>query len=178
MASTLKVNTIQHTGGTSAMTIDSSGRILTPARPYFQVTKTTSQETTAGTSAAAPIIQFDQVNNNIGSCWNTSNHQFVAPLDGVYQFNFGLLLSNIADGDDSLHVFIAINGAVKQFFLRSPGEAANNGPGYGGFLHCQGSAAYYLTSNQTVDLRFRGDTDPISIHGSDVHCNFNGYLVG
>ena len=36
MASTLKVNTIQHTGGTTGMTIDSSGRVLTPARPSFQ----------------------------------------------------------------------------------------------------------------------------------------------
>ena len=34
--STLFVNNIKHTGGTSAMTIDSSGRVLTPARPSFQ----------------------------------------------------------------------------------------------------------------------------------------------
>ena len=32
MASELHVDAIKHSGGTSAMTIDSSGRILTPAR--------------------------------------------------------------------------------------------------------------------------------------------------
>ena len=31
----LGVQTIQHTNGTDAMTIDSSGRILTPARPFI-----------------------------------------------------------------------------------------------------------------------------------------------
>ena len=35
MASTLKVNTIQHTGGTSGMTIDSGGRVTMPTRPAF-----------------------------------------------------------------------------------------------------------------------------------------------
>ena len=37
MASELGVQTIQHTNGTDAMTIDSSGRVLTPARPLFRV---------------------------------------------------------------------------------------------------------------------------------------------
>ena len=35
MASILKVENISHTNGTAAMTIDSSGRILTPARPVL-----------------------------------------------------------------------------------------------------------------------------------------------
>ena len=34
----LKVNTIQSTGGTTAMTIDSSGRILQPAKPCLLYT--------------------------------------------------------------------------------------------------------------------------------------------
>jgi len=35
MASELGVQTIQHTNGTDAMTIDSSGRALQPALPRF-----------------------------------------------------------------------------------------------------------------------------------------------
>ena len=38
MASTLKVNTIQHTGGPTGMTIDSSGRVKTPNVINFNVT--------------------------------------------------------------------------------------------------------------------------------------------
>ena len=37
MASILKVNEIQHTGGTTALTVDTNGRLLTPARPAFSV---------------------------------------------------------------------------------------------------------------------------------------------
>ena len=47
MASELGVQTIQHTNGTDAMTIDSSGYVIAPARPLFRVgmTNTTSGST-------------------------------------------------------------------------------------------------------------------------------------
>ena len=38
MASTLKVNTIAHSGGTNAMTIDSSGNVNFPQRVTIGVT--------------------------------------------------------------------------------------------------------------------------------------------
>ena len=37
MASELHVDAIKHSGGTSAMTIDSSGRVFQPSKPMFQV---------------------------------------------------------------------------------------------------------------------------------------------
>ena len=37
MASELGVQTIQHTNGTDAMTIDSSGRVVISQRPYISV---------------------------------------------------------------------------------------------------------------------------------------------
>ena len=42
MASTLRVNTIAHSGGTNAMTIDSGGRMVQSNRPVFFVTLTTA----------------------------------------------------------------------------------------------------------------------------------------
>ena len=42
--STLKVGTIQdHASSTTAMTIDSSGRVLQPAKPAFRVSKTNQE---------------------------------------------------------------------------------------------------------------------------------------
>jgi len=57
MASILKVNEIQHTGGTTAATIDSSGRILTPARPLFMAPGNASgyQNTSAAIVMTADI---------------------------------------------------------------------------------------------------------------------------
>ena len=37
MASTLKVQNIAHTGGTTALTVDSSGRILQPVKPILSL---------------------------------------------------------------------------------------------------------------------------------------------
>ena len=39
MSSILKVDTIQNTGGTTGLTIDSSGAILRPVLPYGQASK-------------------------------------------------------------------------------------------------------------------------------------------
>jgi len=61
MASILKVNEIQHTGGTTAATIDSSGRILTPARPLFMA------------PGNASGYQNTSASNTIISDWNTSD---------------------------------------------------------------------------------------------------------
>ena len=36
MASTLKVNEIQHTSGTTALSIDTGGRVLQPTKPAFK----------------------------------------------------------------------------------------------------------------------------------------------
>ena len=60
MASTLKVNTIQHTGGTTGMTIDSSGRILTPARPSFQYD---ISNYSGGTNYLSSTYEFGQQND-------------------------------------------------------------------------------------------------------------------
>ena len=47
MASTLKVDTIAHSGGTSAMTIDSSGRINKSVMPYIYLRGNSSSEVTS-----------------------------------------------------------------------------------------------------------------------------------
>ena len=179
MASILKVNTIQDaTNSTTAISVDTAGRVTTPARPYFLVNTTGTQSTTANSSATAAVVQFSSVEFNVGSHWSTSNHNFVAPVNGIYQFNAMLLLNNVANGDDEIHVFFQIDSSVKNFFARSPGEAANGGAGYGGFLHVQGSASYYLTANQTIDIRYRADGGEIGVFGSSTHSHFSGYLVG
>ena len=84
MASTLKVNTIQHTGGTTGMTIDSSGRVTTSTnRPAFVARRTSGSST--------GIIIFDTVLLNQGSHYDNSNGRFTAPIAGLYSFSFNVL---------------------------------------------------------------------------------------
>ena len=93
MASTLKVNTIQHTGGTSALTIDSTGRILTPARPMFDVAKSSSQSLS---NATVTKITWDTENYDIGG--NFANNKFTAPITGKYHMSTVLTYSTMVAG--------------------------------------------------------------------------------
>ena len=93
MASTLKVNTIQHTGGTSALTIDSTGRILTPARPMFDVAKSSTQTISSG---SVTKVTWDTENYDIGG--NFASDKFTAPIAGKYHMNALLTMSTITAG--------------------------------------------------------------------------------
>ena len=88
-----KVNTIKHTGGTSALTIDSTGRILTPARPMFDVAKSSTQSISSGTPTK---VTWDTENYDIGG--NFASDKFTAPIAGKYHMNALLTLSTIIAG--------------------------------------------------------------------------------
>ena len=92
MASTLKVNTIAHSGGTDALTIDSTGRVLTPARPMFYATM-------SQTTAANNVVKFDIVEVNVGTCYSIATGRFTAPITGYYWFAYNVMSDN--DGTDA-----------------------------------------------------------------------------
>ena len=99
MASTLKVNTIQHTGGTTGLTIDSSGRVLQPNVVAWFVNKTSTQTA----SGAGELITFDTVKLNQGSGFQTSGgnaNKFVAPVHGIYTTSATLLTINDTNTHD------------------------------------------------------------------------------
>ena len=108
MTSILKVSEIQDpTNSNTALSIDSTGRILTPARPAFSVIHI---ETTASAQAQTGHIQFNTVDTNVGSHWSTSNNRFEVPVNGVYHFAFsGLGCNSVASpvaAAGSAHVVI------------------------------------------------------------------------
>ena len=92
--STLKVGTIQGpVNSNTAISIDSSGRILTPSRPIFDVAKSTTQtiQTTTLTK-----VTWDTVNYDIGS--NFASNKFTAPVAGKYFMNALVTFSQMAAG--------------------------------------------------------------------------------
>ena len=75
--STLFVNNISHTNDTSAMTIDTSGTILTPARPFMLLLlgMTTSQ---TGITGFTEVVLTPHT-TNIGGHYSTSTGRFTVP---------------------------------------------------------------------------------------------------
>lgn len=88
MASIINVDQIGHsTSATTALTIDSSGRILTPARPAFSVYRTDGSST-----GVTGHVTFNNTHFDIGGNWNTN--YFEAPIAGIYMFSWNMFSSD------------------------------------------------------------------------------------
>ena len=177
-ADTFRMNTIKsQDSDVTAMNIDTTGRILTPARPAFWI----GMETTT-TAANSGTIIFDYVKKNIGNHYSTSTGKFTAPVDGWYQFTFSILYQGVATTDDSLHTHLRINGADSEstwLWDRADGLDANGYSGTGGYLNSRGAAGLYLDANDTAEL-FYSCSGAIQVHGNTNKSwsQWSGYLVG
>jgi len=173
MASELGVQTIQHTNGTDAMTIDSTGRVLTPARPAFSVNQSTALSA-ADYTAAETVIPFNTEDFDIGSNVTiNSNAVFTAPVAGVYQFNLTLILGTpTAAAWVSSYLYID-NAQVSNSDLSYRNLQDPVGEDY---ISLASSHLIQLTATQTVTPYFRvnGDTTVTVRAGT----RFSGYLVG
>lgn len=96
MASELGVQTIQHTNGTDALTIDSTGRITKPNGIFFygQLTQGNAQDNSHPYTTLDTDIRFDQIKVNRGSAYTESNGRFTAPVAGIYRLHVNMLKSN------------------------------------------------------------------------------------
>ena len=162
--STLKVQTIQHTNGTNGMTIDGSGRILTPNRPAFRVRKT-SQQTA---SADNELITWDSIDLNIGS--HFASNIFTAPIAGVYFFTAAVLTPNNSTVQTYGFRHTPSGGSVANVFLLHSPNASVHETVSGSFIHQMGA-------NDTMGLHIRGSGN--GVYGeSDQWNSWSGFLIG
>ena len=76
VATNIQSDTIKHSGGTTAMTIDSVGRVKEPAKPAFNARRNGD-----GDIASGNRYVFTSTTVNVGNHFNTSNGTFTAPID-------------------------------------------------------------------------------------------------
>ena len=159
--SNLLVQNIKHTNGTTAQTVDSSGRVTTPARPAFMARRTSNQS--AGT------VVFDTVMINQGSHYDNSNGRFTAPIAGLYSFSCSVLTDN--DGTNAyFNTNLLVNGAIYAVY-QGRTEDDNDFPGIVNVIASLSASNYVEVTHP--------DT---AIYGTSAATSnftyFCGYLIG
>ena len=172
MASIIGVNELQHTNGTTAATIDSSGRILTPARPAFHVNKNGTDQS-LGSSTSAVEITWSNAVLDVGNHFDFSDNSYVVPVTGNYfiqcsiKINFsgsaGTYWSHTLRADDTqLFQFQQLQAVANQL-----GNCVNNG-----------SAVYPLTAGQRLTVTVNVSEINCIVDGPTLQTYFSGYLIG
>ena len=163
MASTLKVNEIQHTGGTSAMVIDNGGRVLQPTKPAFKTYRTGGWQSVSS-SGVWHTLTFNLEDHDIGGDYNTSTYTFTCPSTGVYFF--GAQYQH--DANDSARIRLWTG-------TTSIGMADN---GIQGDMS-QVNVTHYMTAGTTVLAQAQlGNVNADDWYASMQASYFFGYLIG
>ena len=164
---TVKTDAITDPAGTSALTIDSTGRILQPAKPSFFAhgTSTSWQSLSSG----GVVTELDATDHNIGTCYDTSNGKFTAPVTGVYCLQFNLY---VKQSSNSASFSVYHNGS--EFSNSYPTIRAYRNDGDANDETLGLTWTYLYTANDYVEIRSSGQTSEYV----PVRSYFSGFLVG
>ena len=168
MASILKVNTIQDaTNSNTAISVDTAGRVTTPATPAFFAGRTGGDATfTLGT------FPLNVTRINVGNCWNTSTYKFTAPVAGLYRFDAQAYYNN---GAGNFRLKIRKNNSVDLATgaITASGNDESLNVSIIESLSVNDTVDLYSDENESQTLYYNINN---STHGA--HTYFLGYLIG
>tara|TARA_R100000654_G_scaffold4273_1_gene12731 strand:+ start:919 stop:1440 length:522 start_codon:yes stop_codon:yes gene_type:complete len=161
MTSILKVTEIQDpTNSNSALSIDSSGRILFPQLPCACVSLTTanSQDGSNPYTTTGADILFDVVTINQGSVYNASNGRFTAPIAGIYEFSYNYLKD---DANTVTYLNVFKNGSQYT--------------GAGGRAYSENPNTYAMTSMTLLISLAANDFLTLQLGSGGIHIDGSAY---
>jgi len=148
---------------TSRMIIKGSGEVTMPYQPAFDVYHPTGSYASGTTPTS---LDLSSVRLNRGGHYSTSNHRFIAPVDGVYQFNY----TTITNGAyNNLHIRMLKNAVILQ------GTDTHTSPQVSGaWTQVRTQIVVQLAVNDYVQVQHVGN---VGIYGNSYQ-SFNGCLLG
>ena len=173
--SNLLVQNIKHTGGTTAMSVDSGGRVQFPNKPAYHVYRKTG----GGGSGVTGVVAWNTAKVNVGTMCNLSTGIATIPVSGLYHLYFVGLSASSSGGQMAGDVVFRIE------------TSTDNGTSFSaqntGFAHYVSGATGYInvTASVTLDLtastqvRNQITSNHAYIDNSDEPYTYaGGYLIG
>ena len=165
----IKTDTIKNQAGTTAATIDSSGRFLksTSTQVAFSV-----WPSSGGSISNGNILPFNNADLNIGNCFNTSTYKFTAPVAGIYYFSAYFLVST---GNSVIQMRHTPSGGSEEVVAMVHTNRAGNT-----WVNANIVNLIQLGAGDTIHLRHNSGNATIYFNGSgtDDYNRFVGYLIG
>ena len=182
MASILKVNELQHTNGTTGLTISSGGVTVMPNRPAFAChLETTVPLTTANGWAATHGSNslssgswdwnITHGGYNVGGHWSDSTNRFTAPIAGLYSFTFSMVM---AGAGSNCTFRLQHSDGVSRYAGTTFDSAGHN------VTNSHTTAQFLMAANEYVDLQV-GYARTNSVEGDSGGFGrtwWSGYLIG
>ena len=168
MASILGIDTIQSLGGTTAVTINSTGQVTLPRVPFAMVNVSGSNNITPGGSGTVP---YNNVLSSRGISWNTSTYKFTVPVAGLYNFSGAVRLNA-----DRTYVFWVVDSPLGTAVQASK---IILGQGYSGtgFTTAIGSCMLSLSTGTEYVIR-AGDSSSSSVGVEPAQTFMDVRLIG
>ena len=180
MSSRILVDEIySKTGNTSALEIDSSGRVLSPKlvrfHAYLNANKTTTS-TGANKWSASGVFgnNLDQIVYNVGSGYDSSTTTFTAPVAGMYHF----IMHVSTQSNGAAQTYMGIDIRINDGRYASGWERADSS----GYHKEHATFPVYLEAADTVEpgIEIASNTNFVggTSSGYRFYTYFAGYLVG
>ena len=179
MASIIGVETLQHTNGTTATTIDSSGRVLRPVIPHWHLQMSANQDLTNQHSTYARLTGFQVLTDSgtqtrIGGGCSVSSGTVTVPVAGLYYVSMGIRSDNASEWVRAAIVKNKNGTGITETERNQSMTAITDGTNYESLTT---SGVLYLAANDTVEIQITtyGDTS-WRVNNDDSH--FSGFLIG